>query len=86
MFFAHVAVPEEVLVERLTAADRPLHAAVLLTSQLATLEPLQDDEPGITVSGTGETVAEAIVDAIAAAPPISPCAGSGGRWPARRSP
>jgi gluconokinase len=36
----------------------------LLDSQLATLEPLQDDEPGVTVSGAGSP--EAAVDQILA--------------------
>ena len=69
VFFAHVAVPEQVLIERVTARTGHYMPPSLLTSQLATLEPLQDDEPGITVSGTGEP--GGVVDAIVAALPNS---------------
>ena len=67
VFFAHVAVPEQVLIERVTARTGHYMPPSLLTSQLATLEPLQDDEPGITVSGTGEPTG--VVDAIVTALP-----------------
>jgi len=69
VFFAHVAVPEQVLIDRVTARTGHYMPPSLLTSQLATLEPLQDDEPGITVSGTGEP--GGVVDAIVAALPNS---------------
>jgi gluconokinase len=39
--------------------------ASLLDSQLATLEPLQDDEPGATVSGAGSP-ATVVSDLLAA--------------------
>ena len=67
VFFAHVAVPEQVLIGRVTARTGHYMPPSLLTSQLATLEPLQDDEPGITVSGTGEPTG--VVDAIVKALP-----------------
>ena len=66
VFFAHVDVPEAVLAERLAARTGHYMPPSLLGSQLATLEPLGDDEPGITVPGTGEPVdvVDAIVDAL----------------------
>ena len=67
VFFAHVDVPERVLVERVTARTGHYMPPSLLTSQLATLEPLQQDEPGVTVPGTGDPAS--VVDAIVAALP-----------------
>ncbi len=67
VFFAYVAVPEDVLTDRLAQRTGHYMPASLLTSQLAALEPLQDDEPGITVPGTGEPAD--VVDAIVAALP-----------------
>ena len=66
VFFAHVVVPEAVLAERLAQRQGHYMPSSLLGSQLATLEPLADDEPGITVSGTGEPteVVDAIVEAL----------------------
>jgi gluconokinase len=69
VFFAHVDVPEAVLVERVTARTGHYMPPSLLTSQLATLEPLADDEPGITVPGTGDP--GNVVDAVVAALPRS---------------
>jgi gluconokinase len=51
--FVHLVAPETVLTDRLTARRGHYMPASLLASQLATLEPLQDDEPGIVVSTTG---------------------------------
>jgi gluconokinase len=44
----------------------------LLPSQLATLEPLQPDEPGVTVSGEGtETeVLDRVLHALELTPPV----------------
>ncbi|MFP5369387.1 MAG: gluconokinase [Actinomycetes bacterium] len=67
VFFAHVDVPEQVLVQRVTGRTGHYMPPSLLTSQLATLEPLADDEPGITVPGTGDP--SSVVDAIVAALP-----------------
>jgi gluconokinase len=69
VFFTHVDVPETVLAERLAQRTDHYMPPSLLTSQLATLEPLQDDEPGVTVAGTGEPAD--VVDAIVAALPPS---------------
>ena len=65
VWFAHVAVPQDVLAKRLEARQGHYMPASLLTSQLPTLQPLQPDEPGITVHGTGEP--DEVVDAILAA-------------------
>jgi gluconokinase len=67
VFFAHVDVPRAVLAERVAGRTGHYMPASLLTSQLATLEPLQGDEPGITVPGTGDPAA--VVGAIVAALP-----------------
>jgi gluconokinase len=50
--FVHLDVPRRELATRL--ANRPGHfmPAALLDSQLATLEPIDDDEPGVTMNGT----------------------------------
>ena len=66
VWFAHVAVPQDVLAERLQARTGHYMPPSLLTSQLTTLQPLQPDEPGITVSGTGEPdeVVDEIVEAL----------------------
>ena len=69
VFFAYVAVPADVLAERLAARTGHYMPPSLLGSQLAVLEPLADDEPGITVPGTGEP--GDVVDAITAALPQS---------------
>lgn len=51
--FAHLTVPASTLAERV--ASRPGHfmPAALLDSQLATLEPLEADEAGVTVRSRG---------------------------------
>jgi len=53
VWFAHVTADAELLRERVE--HRPGHymPSSLLDSQLATLEPLQDDEPGASISGAG---------------------------------
>jgi gluconokinase len=48
--FCHVVAPEGVLRRRLEERRGHYMPASLLPSQLATLEPLDDDEPGVTVS------------------------------------
>lgn len=52
--FCHVDVPQEVLEERLGARTGHYMPASLLPSQLATLEPLGDDEPGVVVHAIGD--------------------------------
>ena len=66
VWFAHVDVPEQVLAERLGSRQGHYMPASLLRSQLDTLEPLQPDEPGITVPGTGDAdeVVESILGAL----------------------
>jgi len=51
--FCHVAVDAEVLRRRLEARRGHYMPPSLLPSQLAALQPLQADEPGITVPGAG---------------------------------
>ncbi len=69
VWFAHVTVDAEVLRARLRERKGHYMPASLLDSQLATLERLGDDEPGITVPGTGEP--GEVVDAVLAALPRS---------------
>jgi gluconokinase len=47
--FVMLDVPEVILAERMRARGGHFMPATLLASQLATLEPLETDEPGITV-------------------------------------
>lgn len=61
--FCHVLASPETIRERLEQRRGHYMPASLLPSQLATLEPLGDDEPGVTVSGEGapaDVVAEAL--------------------------
>lgn len=60
VWFAHLAEPEMVLAERLRRRTGHYMPPSLLASQLATLEPLQPDEPGATITAAGidETVEE----------------------------
>jgi gluconokinase len=54
VFFVHLVVPTEVLRERMRNRTGHYMPPDLLDSQLATLEPLEPDEPGITVQATAE--------------------------------
>lgn len=67
--FVHLVAPAAVLADRLAARRGHYMPASLLDSQLATLEPLQDDEPGIAVPTTGSAadVAEHALAALAPA-------------------
>ena len=65
VWFAHVNVPEEVLVERLRERKGHFMPSSLLTSQLQTLEPLAEEEPGHAVPGDGS--ATETVDGLLAA-------------------
>ena len=69
VLFVYVAVPEAVLAERLARRKGHYMPSSLLSSQLATLEPLETDEPGVAVPGTGEP--DAVVAAVLAALPRS---------------
>ena len=51
VWFAHVDVDDDVLRSRLEARTGHYMPASLLGSQLATLEPLEADEPGAAISG-----------------------------------
>ncbi len=62
VWFVHVTVPEDVLTERVTSRTGHYMPPSLVASQLATLEPLTDDEPGITLPGTGSP--DEVVDAV----------------------
>ncbi|WP_222193164.1 gluconokinase [Modestobacter italicus] len=53
VWFAHADTSEEVLSERLAQRKGHYMPPSLLRSQLDTLQPLSDDEPGAVVSGEG---------------------------------
>ena len=53
VWFAHVTVDRELLRARVEHRTGHYMRSSLLDSQLAALEPLQDDEPGASVSGAG---------------------------------
>lgn len=61
--FLHITAPPAELRRRLAARRGHYMPASLLDSQLATLEPLQPDEPGLTVPGEGDP--DGIIDAVA---------------------
>jgi gluconokinase len=65
VWFAHVTADPEVLRQRIGHRTGHYMPASLLDSQLATLEPLQDDEPGARISGNGPP--DAVVDHLLAA-------------------
>jgi gluconokinase len=64
VWFAHIDVPARVLTDRLEHRAGHYMPLSLLGSQLATLEPLQPDEPGTVVEAqrTPAEVAAAILD------------------------
>jgi gluconokinase len=51
VWFAHVQAASELIRDRVEHRSGHYMPASLLDSQLATLEPLQDDEPGAVISG-----------------------------------
>ena len=53
VWFAQVTADAELIRDRLQHRTGHYMPASLLDSQLATLEPLQDDEPGASISGAG---------------------------------
>ncbi len=63
--FLHVTLPEVAIADRLEHREGHYMPPSLLPSQLATLEPLQPDEPGVAVSGRG-TPAEVLSATLAA--------------------
>jgi gluconokinase len=67
VWFALLTVPEEVLAERVAARKGHYMPPSLVHSQIAILEPLADDEPGLTLPGT-ESPEDAIAAVLAALP------------------
>ena len=65
VWFAHVAADPELIRERMERRTGHYMPASLLDSQLAALEPLQPDEPGVTISGVDPP--EIVVDELLAA-------------------
>ena len=53
MRFCHVSADPALIGDRLSVRQGHYMPASLLPSQLATLEPLQTDEPGVVVPATG---------------------------------
>jgi len=53
VWFAHVTADAELLRDRLSHRTGHFMPSSLLDSQLALLQPLQDDEPGASISGAG---------------------------------
>jgi len=66
VWFVHLTLPMETLADRLQRRTGHYMPASLLASQLATLEPLGQDEPGITVAGdaTPAEVAKDVLEAL----------------------
>jgi gluconokinase len=65
VWFAHVDVSRDVLAERLQHRTGHYMPPSLLDSQLTTLEPLGDGEPGDVIAGSGpleQTVTELLTD------------------------
>ncbi|QHO90267.1 gluconate kinase [Actinomyces sp. 432] len=71
VFFIHLVAEQEELRERMERRAGHFMPPALLPSQFATLEPLEDDEDGITVvsRATPEATFEAILAALEAATP-----------------
>ena len=66
VWFVHLDVPAGTLVERIAGRTGHLMPPSMLESQLATLEPLQPDEPGTTIPALGPptALAEQIVETL----------------------
>jgi gluconokinase len=64
VWFAHANTSEQVLTERLAKRQGHYMPPTLLRSQLDTLEPMADHEPGAVVPGEG-SVAETVTDLLA---------------------
>lgn len=63
--FCHLAPDPDVIAERLAQRIGHYMPASLLPSQLATLEPLEDDEPGVVITKT-ESPERVVTDALCA--------------------
>jgi gluconokinase len=63
--------PEAEIADRIEHREGHYMPPSLLPSQLATLEPLEPDEPGVTVSGDGSqaVVLTRVLDALGLTPP-----------------
>jgi gluconokinase len=68
--FCHVEADAQLIEERVTQRTGHYMPPALLPSQLATLEPLQPDEPGVTVSvaGAPEATVERALEALGLRP------------------
>ena len=65
VWFAHMQVSQQVLADRLAQRKGHYMPPSLLDSQLATLEPLAEDEPGDVIAGDApleQSVGEVLVD------------------------
>jgi gluconokinase len=71
VWFAHVSAPADVLLDRLVRRTGHYMPASLLESQLATIQDLEPDEPGVTVEATRDrdVVVADLREALAAARP-----------------
>ncbi len=69
--FCHMTPPEVEIADRLEHRAGHYMPPTLLPSQLATLEPLEPDEPGVTVSGQGSQteVLDRVLHALGLTPP-----------------
>jgi gluconokinase len=72
--FCHVAADEGLIKERLDHRQGHYMPPSLLPSQLATLEPLEPDEPGVVIAATGsaEEIVVRALDALGLASPDRP--------------
>jgi gluconokinase len=68
VWFAHVTADGDLIRERVERRTGHYMPPSLLDSQLATLQPLQDDEPGASISGAGrpDEVVDALLNALRA--------------------
>ncbi len=74
VWFAHVTADRELLRDRVEHRSGHYMPSSLLESQLATLEPLQHDEPGAAISGAGapEDVVRQLLAALGAERGVHP--------------
>ena len=77
MFFVHLHAQVDVLAGRMEQRTKHFMPTSLLTSQLETLEPLEDDEQGAVVDVTPSV--DRVADAAVAALERSPCGSRAGQ-------
>jgi gluconokinase len=72
IWFVHLEAPSSVLRERIGGRSGHFMPASMLDSQLATLEPLEPDEPGSTVEalGTPVQVADRLIQSLRLEPKV----------------